>query len=150
MDLSILLPPVSPYNACILRAVSQEQQRALEEFLPFITYVRQHALASASHKSVDTATGAYLAVCHHFGLDPFPPTGIPDITLSIFISYLVAKNYKFGTIKNYLSMGPRTLSIQRSIPWYNKRNLRVYTFTMGVTITSVIDRRLCMCTCVER
>lgn len=79
--------------------------------------MREHALAPNSLSTVDTAEIAYLAVCQHFGLEPLPPTGIPDLTLSCFISYFVAKGYKFGTIKTYLSMGPRNLAIKHRIPW---------------------------------
>ena len=59
-----------------------------------------------------TASRAYTAVCTHFGLDPVPASGISDQHLCAFITYLVMKKYAFATVSNYLSMGPRLLSLR--------------------------------------
>lgn len=97
--------------------VSQEQRAAWEAFRPLIDIVRGHALAVSSWSSAATATGAYLAVCAYLGLDPVPPRGIPDTTLCAFITYLTVKKYSFVAINNYLSMGPRILSLRILSSW---------------------------------
>ena len=47
--------------------------------------------------------------CNTFGLNPMPPGGIPDLHLEGFVLQLVLEDKTYGTIKTYLSMGPRVI-----------------------------------------
>jgi len=96
--------------------LTAEQQRWLTHVQDVATF-RMKWLADASWKTARTAMLAYILMCIHFGLDPVPPTGIPDIYLSAFILFLVQDKKAFSTIKTYLSMGPRVLQLLHLGTW---------------------------------
>ena len=95
-----------------LLSATEAQRTAWLNFQPALAFVRDNALAETSTDNFGTAARAYIAVCSHFGLQPVPATGITDRHLCAFITFLVMKKYAFATVTNYLSMGPRLLSLR--------------------------------------
>jgi hypothetical protein len=74
--------------------------------------------APATTKVEQSAMASWTNFCDNVGLPRAPEAGIPDAALEMYCAYMAMhdKNYKYGTIRTYLSMGVRRRMLNNGLP----------------------------------